>query len=313
MPDSPMRPAFLHPRYWLVWLGFSCWWLLVQLPLSVQTAIARCLGDLTYLLRTRRVRVAERNLQLCFPEWSKGRREQVLRSNMRNTVMAFFETGISWWWPTEKILRHIDIEGREHLDALQGQGALLLGFHFTCLEIAGVALSARYPLDMVYRPHDNALYDAFQRRGRTSNGRDRDDGQPPSQLLDRADLRALVRALKQGRIVWSAFDQDGGKRRGIFVPFFGLPASTLTAAATIVKLAKVPALPLLKYRRANGRYCVRVLPPLQNFPSDNEQEDARRYNEIAEQLVREQPDAYLWVHRRFKTTPEEQPDRYEGI
>lgn len=313
MADNALRPEFLHPRYWLVWIGFACWWLLVQLPLAVQTGIANLLGDLSYFVRTRRVRVAERNLQLCFPDWTKDQREKVLRSNIRRTFMGFFETGISWWWPTEKILRHVDFEGQEILDKLAGQGALLMGYHFTCLEIAGVVMSTRCPLDMAYRPHNNALYDFFQRRGRTSNGRNRTDGLPPSQLLDRADLRGQVRALKQGRVLWSAFDQDAGRRRGVFVPFFGIPASTHTAFSTIAKMAKVQAITLVMYRRPNGRYCIEVQPSVENFPTDNPEDDARRYNKIGEQRVRRNPEDYLWVHRRFKTHPEGETDRYQGI
>ena len=313
MTESVLRLKFAHPKYWLVWLGFALWWLLVKLPLRAQTAIANALGDLTWLLRTNRVRVAERNLQLCFPEWSREKLDRVLRTNMRNTVMGFFETGISWWWPTRRILRHVDFEGQEVLDELGEQGAILMGYHFTCLEIAGAVMSTRCPLDMVYRPHDNDLYDYFQRRGRTSNGNKRGDGMQPSQLLDRADLRGQVRALKQGRVLWSAFDQDAGKQKGIFVPYFGIPASTHTAFSNIARLAGVPAITLIMFRRANGRYCIQVQPPVADFPTDTPELDARRYNEIGEQLVRQNPEDYLWVHRRFKTHPQGTPDRYQGI
>lgn len=313
MADNKLRLEFLHPKYWLVWLGMGFWWLLVQLPLALQTAIANLLGDISYAFRTRRVRVAERNLELCFPEWSKEHRNKVLRSNMRNTFMGFFETGISWWWPTERILRHIDFEGQDILDSFGEQGALLMGYHATCLEIGGVVMSSLCPLDMVYRPHNNALYDFFQRRGRTSNGRNRGDGLPPSHLFDRADIRGQVKSMKQGRIVWSAFDQDAGKQKGVFVPFFGIPASTYTAPSTLAKLAKVPVATLVMFRRDNGRYCVKVQPVLENFPSDSVEEDARRYNEIGEQEAREHPEYYFWVHRRFKTRPEGVADRYQGI
>lgn len=313
MAESALpRGAFL-PKYWLVWLGLGFWWLLIQLPLRVQTLLANVLGDLSFVLRTRRVRVAQRNLELCFPEWSDAHRNRVLRKNMRNTFMGFFETGISWWWPAEKILRHVDFEGQSVLDSLLENGGLLLGFHATCLEIGGVVMSSRCPLDMVYRPHNNPLYDFFQRRGRTSNGRGRGDGLPPSHLFDRADLRGQVRAMKQGRILWSAFDQDAGKQKGVFVPFFGIQASTYTAPSALAKLAKVPVAPLIMFRRDNGRYCVKVLPVLAGFPSESAEEDARRYNEIAEQEAREHPEHYLWVHRRFKTRPQGENDRYQGI
>lgn len=313
MADNLLRPEFFHPKYWPVWFGMGCWWLLVQLPLGAQTAIASVLGDLSCIFRGRRVRVAERNLQLCFPDWNKDQRARVLRSNMRNTFMGFFETGISWWWPAEKILRYVDFEGQDILDDLLRTGGLLLGYHATCLEIGGVMMSSLCPLDMVYRPHNNALYDYFQRRGRTSNGRDRGDGMAPSHLFDRADIRGQVKALKQGRILWSAFDQDAGKKRGVFVPFFGIQASTYTAPSTLSKLAKVPVATLVMFRRENGRYCVKVQSVLDNFPSGDDTEDARRYNEIGEQEARQHPEFYFWVHRRFKTRPEGEVDRYQGI
>ncbi len=312
MVDTPFQRTFLHPRYWLTWLGFALWWSLVQLPLRVQTFLANRMGDAIYWLRPLRARVAERNLELAFPRLDAVQRRRLLRQNLRHTAMGFFETGISWWWPTEKILAVIDFEGQEHLEQLQS-GVLIAGVHFTCLEIAGVVMSAHYPLDMVYRPHDNALYDTFQQRGRTSNGRRRQDGQPPSRMFDRNDLRGMVRALKSGRIIWSTFDQDASRRKGVFVPFFGIPASTYPAAGTIARLAGVPAIPLLMFRRPNGRYCVRILPPIAEFPTGEAVQDARRYNVVAESLIGEHPEAYLWVHRRYKTRPEGEPDLYAGL
>ncbi len=304
----------LRPRYWPTWLGIGCWWLLVQLPYAGQMGLAKFLGELVYRSNIRRVKIARRNLELCFPEMTEDERDSLLRANMHSTLMGIFETGISWWWSTERILRRVDIEGLEHLEDRQGRGLLLLGMHSTCLELAGAAVTSRFPVDMVYRPHDNPVYDYIQRRGRISNGRNPRyaDGMGPTRVFSRSDVRSMVRALKAGRILWSAFDQDAGPDKSHFVPFFGIPTATVPACSVLPRMAGVPAAPLAIFRRG-GRYLVKILPPLENYPSGDEQADMTRYNAEVEKMIRQQPESYLWVHRRFKTRPEGEAGIYAGI
>lgn len=302
-------PRLLHPRYWPAWLGFGIWWLLVQLPYRWQLAMGRALGDLAMKLAKRRREVTTRNLELCFPELGTQERERAVREVLRSTTTAFFETGMAWFWPKRRLRKLYTVEGLEHLQAAEreAQGVVLLAMHFTNLDLGAAFVCLEHPIDGLYRPHNNALYDYIQRKGRESN---REGGI----AIPREDLRMMVRRLRQGRVVWYAPDQDYGERRPhVFAPFFGVSAATITATAQLVRMGRARIIPFTHFRRQDGQgYEVKIYPPLDNFPEDDDQADAERINAFVEARVRECPEQYLWVHRRFKTRPPGEGSLYGG-
>lgn len=307
MSAPAFRPELLHPRYWLTWLGFLAWYCLTLLPYRLQCGLGRVLGWLLYRLANRRRQIARANLDLCFPSWSAAEREAVTRGVMSSIGMAFFETGIAWFWPKWRLQRLYTIEGLEHLEAAraQGVGVILMAFHFTHIDIGAKLLSLRFSIDGTYRPHNNPVYDYIQRTGRerhTMHG----------QAIPRDDVRAMVKALRNGRAIWYAPDQDYGPRHSIFVPLFGIPAATVTATSQLARLGKAQVIAFTQTRRADGRgYDLKIYPPLPDFPSADEVADTLRINRFVEARILEQPDQYLWVHRRFKTRPPDEADLYE--
>ncbi|TNE80484.1 MAG: lipid A biosynthesis lauroyl acyltransferase, partial [Gammaproteobacteria bacterium] len=189
------------------------------------------------------------------------------------------------------------LEGLEHIDALQGRGALLMAIHYTTLEIGASALSARHSIDGMYRPHKNPVYDYVQSRGR----RVRD---PQGVVYPREDVRGMFKALRQGRIIWYAPDQDYGRKQSVFAPFFGVQAASVTATARFAKTGNAAVLPFSHVRLPGNRgYRVIVHPPLENFPVGDDVADAETVNRKVEEFILEQPDQYMWIHRRFKTRP----------
>ena len=199
------------------------------------------------------------------------------------------------------------MDGREHLDAAlaRGRGALLLSGHFTTLEIGAARLGLDAPVDGVYRPHADPSMERASRDGRQRFG---------GLLLDRADVRGMLRRLRSNRAVWYAPDQDPGPRHGVFAPFFGRPAATLTATARLARASGAPVLPFRVEREARrprlaGRDRAGALA---DFPSGDAIADAARINEVIERWARASPEQYLWVHRRFKTRPPGEPDLYGG-
>ncbi|MDF2644080.1 MAG: htrB, partial [Pseudomonas sp.] len=97
--DRPRFQArFLHPRFWLLWLGLGLLWLIVQLPFRVLLVIGRALGGAMYWVATDRKYIAARNLELCFPHLSEAERTRLLKDNFASTGIAFFEMAMSWWW-----------------------------------------------------------------------------------------------------------------------------------------------------------------------------------------------------------------------
>lgn len=297
-----VRPRFtlrlFGPRYWLTWLWLGLAWLLVLLlPYRAQLWLGAGLGRLLAWLIPRRRRIAARNLELCFPELGPDQRAALLQKHYQNLGIGAFETGIAWWWPDRRFLRLLRFEGLEHLQKLGNRGALLLSLHLTSLEIGCSAISLKLCLDGMYRPNNNPVLDYVQRRGRERRVRE-------GRAYPREDLRGILQALRQGRILWYAADQDYGPKRSIFAPLFGHAAATVTATARLAAKTGAAVTPYTYFRRADGRgYHIRVYPPLAQFPSGDDLADATRINRLVEHYIRQCPEQYLWVHRRFKTRP----------
>ena len=306
--DRPrFRAYFLHPRFWLLWLGLGLLWLIVQLPYRVLLMLGRALGALMYRLAGARRRIATRNLELCFAQLSAAERERLLRENFASTGIAFFEMAMSWWWPKARLAKLAHIEGLEHLRQAQaeGQGVILMALHFTTLEIGAALLGQQHTIDGMYREHDNPLFDFIQRRGRERHNLD-------ASAIEREDIRAMLKVLRAGRAIWYAPDQDYGRKQSIFVPLFGIQAATVTATSKFARLGKARVVPFTQQRLADGSgYRLVIHPPLEGFPGESEEADCLRINQWVEQAVSALPEQYLWAHRRFKTRPTGEPGLYK--
>jgi KDO2-lipid IV(A) lauroyltransferase len=304
--DRPQfRAYFLHPRFWLLWLGLGLLWLVALLPYRVLMLLGRGLGALMYRLAVSRRQIAARNLELCFPELSAVERERLLRENFASTGMTFFEMAISWWWPAARLRQLGTVEGIEHIRQAEaeGQGVILMALHFTTLEMGGAILCMHQGMYGMYRAHKNPLFDFVQRHGRE---------QRLLGVVERDEVRGMLKLLRAGGVVWYAPDQDYGAQRSIFVPLFGVPAATVTATSKFARLGRARVIPFTQERLADGSgYRVVVHPPLANFPGDSEEADCLRINQWIEQAIRRHPEQYLWAHRRFKTRPPGEPKLYK--
>ncbi|RJG09994.1 lipid A biosynthesis lauroyl acyltransferase [Pseudomonas cavernicola] len=306
--DRPrFRAYFLHPRFWLLWLGLGLLWLITQLPYVVLLKCGRGLGALMYWGARSRRQIAARNLQLCFPDLPAVERKRLLKENFASTGIAFFETAMSWWWPTERLAPLAHIEGLEQLKQAQaeGQGVILMAVHFTTLEIGAALLGQQHTIDGMYREHKNPLFDFVQRRGRERHNLD-------ASAIEREDVRAMLKVLRAGRAIWYAPDQDYGLKQSLFVPLFGISAATVTATTKFARLGKARVVPFTQKRLDDGAgYRLVIHSPLEDFPGESEEADCLRINQWAESAIRECPEQYLWAHRRFKTRPEGEPTLYK--
>ncbi len=290
-------PRFSAPRFWPVWLLIALAWAAAWLPHAWRLRLGAGLGRLSYLLARRRRHVCEVNLQVCFPELDREARRRLVRRTFVSNGIGLLEIAIAWFREPRHLRSRVSIEGLENLRAAvaKGRGVLLVAAHFTTLEIGGFLLSAHHPMAITYRAHENPLFDAvmFNRRRRRY-----------PRVIERRDARGTLRALRDGQVVWYAPDQDYGARRAVFAPFFGVNAATITATSRFARSNDSPVLLFSHYRRAdNSGYHLRIGPELSDFPSGDEYADAVRINALVEAAVREQPDQYLWLHRRFKTRP----------
>ncbi len=298
--DRPrFQRYFLHPRFWLLWLGLGLLWLVVQLPYRTLLRLGRCLGRIMLLVSAERRNVAARNLELCFPELPLVERQRLLKENLQSTGIAFFEMAMAWWCPKARLARLAHIEGLEHLRDAQadGQGAILMACHFTTLEIGAALLGQRHTIDGMYREHKNPLFDYVQRRGRERHNLD-------ALAVEREDVRGMIKLLRKGRAIWYAPDQDYGAKQSVFAPLFGIEAATVTATSHFARLGKARVIPFTQQRLRDGSgYRLVIHPPMEGIPGESELADCVRINQWVEEAIRECPQQYLWAHRRFKSRP----------
>ncbi len=295
---KPSRLGHFSPKYWGLHLLFGLIRLFVCLPFRWQMKFGRFLGRLTYPFSTRRRKIAMVNLRIAFPEKKHSELEEICRKSFESTVISAFDTMMAWFMPKSCFAKvRFDVHGIEHVLTAQkdhNHGVLLLGAHFTCMEIVGRYISENYaPLNIVYQKHKNSLFEKTMVESREKYA---------VQCIERKNVLSIVRNLKRHANVWYAPDQDFGKERTIFVDFFSKKCATLVATSWLAEKTGAIIIPCYFARKEDlSGYDFFALAPLDNFPSGDVYEDARRYNAIVEDAIRQYPEQYLWQHRRYKT------------
>ncbi|HWA11532.1 MAG TPA: lipid A biosynthesis acyltransferase [Burkholderiales bacterium] len=280
-------------------LAIGLVWLLRLLPFPLLVAVGRGLGLLLYAAARERREVVLTNLRLCFPERSEGERRALARAHFQALGRAILEQGIGWWSSQARIRRIVRVRDEHYLaGAAQGQGqVIVLALHFVGVDMGAIRMSGEYSMATLYSTQKNAVLDALLRKARTRFGRNR--------LLSRLDgIRPVVRAMREG---WSLFylpDMDFGPGDSIFVPFFGVQAATIPGLSRLAKLTGARVVPFVTRQLPGAQgYEVRFYPPWDDFPTHDVVADTRRMNAFIEARVRETPEQYYWVHKRFKTRP----------
>ena len=290
---------FLLPKYWLLWLGAGLLWLISWLPYPVLMWLGAAFGRLLYRTLASRRKVAQRNIALCFPDMPKDQQQQLVRQNFEETGRALFDTVIGWWWPNWRIRRLAHFTGYQHIQAAldEGKGVLLLAAHFLHLEAACRVFGLTHPSVGFYRPHNNALMDYLQYHGRNKANK---------YMIGKRDVKGLIEAINQGEVSFYLPDQDYGRKRAEFVPFFAVnETATTTGTLLFANAANCAVIPVRTARLpGNKGYEVAVLPALSQFPSGDDKADVTRVNQWVEQVVLQHPEQYMWLHRRFKTRPD---------
>lgn len=292
------------PRVWPTWLLVGLAWLVARLPLPAIAWLARVLGALAYAFAGDRRRITHTNLKLCFPEKSETEREKLARDSFLHIAMGLLETTSVWLNPNRGIAARTVIHDRERLERLRakGQGVILLGGHFSALDVMGPALKA-VDVDTIYRENKNPVWEWLQVRGRRRYF---------GAVIERSDARGILTRLKQGRVIWYAADQDYGRKRSVFAPFFGIPTASITGTAKLARFNQSPVLLGTNFRDLdNLTWHAYASEPLADFPTGDDVADATAVNQAIEEAIRLHPEQYLWMHRRFKTRPEGESSFYE--
>ena len=304
-----LRPTFarslLAPRQWPAWIGVAVIWLIARLPQAALMWVGRRLGALVLRIPSQRRHIAETNIALCFPELDAAERAALVDANLRDIGLMLVEFALGWMG-TDRRMADIPtrIEGLQHLEAArtQGKGVLLVGGHFSHLELCARLVSQRIRIAGMYRRMDSAAFEWVVLRARLRYA---------AAMFDKDDIRGTVKYLRNGGTLWYAPDQDMRSKDSVFVPFFGVPAATITATHHLARMSGAVVIPFFHRRLPDGHgYALRLGAPLENFPGTDVLDDTARVNACIEQMAREAPEQYLWVHKRFKTRPGDGPSPY---
>ncbi|QVL50578.1 MAG: lipid A biosynthesis acyltransferase [Thiocapsa sp.] len=287
-----------HPKYWPSWLVVGLVYGLGRLPFPLIWALGTSLGRLTYLLAGSRRLVGRRNLEICLPEATPRERERILRAQFGWLGVAAFCQGVGWGASRARLARVVKIRNRERIDRCiaEGRPVIVLVPHFVGLELGGAAFTALVHSGVyMYQRIRNPVVDRQVRRARRQHG---------SVSIERHDdLRGLVREMKKGTPFFYLPDQDAG-RRGLFVPFCGVAASTVPMLGRFAAMTGAVVIPTFARFLPRGRGLELIFdPPLEDFPSGDRTADTLRMNQVIEARIQTMPEQYFWVHRRFKTRP----------
>ena len=303
------RPLYLYlsPATWPTWIGLGILRVVCCLPVPTALALGRRLGSFVHRIGGKRREIVARNIELCFPQLGAAEREQMERSHFAALGMSMIEMGLGRWASDERLTAVTSVEGVSHvLQAVNdGQGVILLSAHFTTLELSGRVLKLNIPpFDAVYRKSRNPFTTEMLRTGRERSA---------ATTIEKRDIKRMVRSLREGRIVWYAPDQSYNRKGAEVVEFFGVPSMHTTATSTLARLGRAVTIPFFPQRLPDGQYHLKLLPPLENFPSDDPVADTKQYVRVLEDHIARCPEQYLWVHRKFKDLPEPYPDYYADL
>jgi KDO2-lipid IV(A) lauroyltransferase len=267
------------------------------LPHAALAWLGEWMGSLLYRVAGSRRRIGETNLRLCFPELDEAARREMLKAHLRAAGRASLLETVSWWGSRAALERLVRVEGEDILRAHLGRPLILLAPHFVGLNLAGVRMASLHgECVSMYARIKNPVLDRLMLHSRTRFG--------DQQLVSRKEgIKPILRAVKLGRPFYYLPDLDYGAKDAIFVPFFGVPAATITGLSRIARATGAKVVPLI-VRWQDGGYVMRFYPAWEDFPSDDVTADTRRMNAFIEERVREMPEQYFWLHKRFKTQPD---------
>ena len=295
---------FLAPKFWGSWLLIALLRVLGALPFKLGLAVGSQFGMLLYHLIKKRRRVTAVNVSLCFPEKTPAQQAEFVKEIFRANGIGFVETAWAYWGSIAAIKKRTTVIGQEVLERAlaKNRGVIVLGAHFSNLDLGGVLISYYgVPVHCMYRTHNNPLMDYIIRKKRSRF----------TSVIERKKIRQVLRRLRENHCIWYAPDQDFGEKGSVFVPFFGQIAATIVATSKLVAINDSPMLMVRHQRNADNSGYTIELTEVANFPTGDETEDARIVNQTIEQAVRQAPEQYMWVHKRFKTQPDGRQKLYQ--
>jgi Kdo2-lipid IVA lauroyltransferase/acyltransferase len=276
---------------------------LSTLPYPLVARLGSAFGAALYAIPGRRKHIVLVNLRLCFPEKSELECDELAREHFRHVVRSYLERGVQWFGSAQRIRDLVQIESAIDLEDKNAPPTIFLGFHFVGVEIGCLLYSLKMPAASLYTHMSNTRLCDLAKRQRGRFG---------AEMIERStSARKIVRLLQDGTPVMLAADMDHGIDNSVFVPFFGVPACTLTSVSRLARMGHARVVPFVTEVLPDFKgYKLNVFAPLDDFPSGSDTSDARSMNAFLETQILKIPAQYYWVHRRFKHRPEGMPAVY---
>jgi KDO2-lipid IV(A) lauroyltransferase len=278
----------------LLALLINFWKLLLLLPKTMHKVLIYIFGNFIYLMPIKRNKISKKNIDLCFPHLSGIERKRLHKLNVFASAKVIFDSGIAWFWSDKKInkLINYEIKGLSNLlnEQKNNNGILLFFKHSLHLELDARLLGMNAEIYGVERVHNSDSFDSIQKRGRLKSVKD---------TCDRNNPIKFIRWLKKGKTVLYATDQDYGLDQSDIVNFFNHPAATISAPLKIIQSTKCKTFFINSFVQ-DRKYILEV--EQLNLDQSNEVNFSKNLNLFMENKIKENPEEYLWQHRRFKST-----------
>ena len=276
---------------------------LAPLPLGVVRALGNALGRLLFVAARPRRRIALTNLRLCFPHWTEAERVALARRNFVYFTQAFLDRSWLWHGDPAVVRQRLRITGA--VDDLTREGAVVMfAPHFYGMDAGGSAVMQQIdrPACTIYSTQPNAALDEWMQRGRQRFG--------DATLLSRTEgVKPIVRALREGKMLYLLPDMDLGPHESVFVPFYGVPTATVPSLSRFARLGHARVVPVITRLTDFGSE-VKEHPAWPDYPTADATADAALMNRHLQDYIDEMPEQYYWVHKRFKTRPPGEPSLY---
>jgi len=295
---------FIHPKFFPTWILILLMRIGVFIPFSTQVIIGRTIGKAMYPFMSKLRSTAYSNISHCFPEKKQTQVITLVKQHFEAIGISLFETANAYYASDNKIIKLLTTKN-EHFfkDALKQEGGIiLLCAHFMPLMLGSRALLINHTIANIYRPQNNKLFDQAMVKGYKKHG---------AVMIKSTDTRSIIKAINNSLPIWYAPDQDLGEKHSVFAQLFGIPTATASATARLAKNNNTRVIPYSFFRTSKG-YEMSFEKPLSDFPSGDSIVDATTTNKILEKQIKNSPEQYLWIHRRFKTRPDGAENFYKN-
>ncbi len=285
-------------RLWIALIDATADW-----TQRARTRLAALIGDLLWWVVVSRRRITLTNLRLCFPALSEQQRVEIARRSFRNIARSGLDRSVLSNGDRSLVEHYVRVQGLQHLQSSAGRPLILIAPHFVGLDAGGIRFNTLMRGISIYSKQTNAVWDEWLLMARQRFN------DPVLIARQGADMRTVMRNVRNGLPLYYLPDMDLGAVNSIFVPFFGVPAATIPMVPRMARIIGAQVMLAVTEMTVDG-YVLHFEPPWSDFPGESIEADTARMNREIERWVLQMPDQYMWTHRRFKTRPAGEPAMY---